>query len=901
MSCSSTIATTCPYCGTGCGVAVSVDAQGAPHVAGDAAHPANFGRLCVKGAALGATLDLDDRLLHPQIGGNRASWSKALDLIADRFRETIEQHGPDSVAFYVSGQILTEDYYVANKLMKGFIGSGNIDTNSRLCMASSVAGHRRAFGADTVPGVYEDLEQADLVVLVGSNLAWCHPVLFQRIAHARKTRGGLPFVVNIDPRRTATSEIADLHLAIAPGADVALFLGLLRHLSRAGKMDETFVALHTDGADAALAAAERWSPTAVARTTGLARSDVEQFFERVLQTDKTVSVYSQGVNQSSSGVDKVNAIVNCHLFTGRIGKEGCGPFSVTGQPNAMGGREVGGLANQLAVHLDIDNADHRELVGAFWSAPRMANGAGKKAVDMFRAIGSGEIKAVWIMGTNPVDSLPDADAVADALANCPFVVVSDVVARNDTIPYAHVLLPAQAWGEKDGTVTNSERRISRQRALRLPPGEAMPDWWALCGLARRMGFVRPFDYSGPAAIFREYAAMSGYRNDGARDFDISALARVSDAEYAALAPFQWPWRAGEPKSDAPKRFFADGRFYTPNRRARLVATPYKGLASKKSAERSFVLNTGRVRDQWHTMTRTGVAPRLSQHIAEPFAEIHPEDAGRLGVVPAGLVRLSNERGAATVRALVTDRQRPGSVFAPFHWTGQFASDARIDVLVAPNLDPISGQPESKGSYVAVEPVAPAWFGFALTRERPEKLDADYWALGRIDAGYRIELAGFSEVSDWDGRALSLLCGEAQEKVDLLHVRDRATGAYRCVAVRDGAVVGLLLVGREPIAAARAWLCELFADPFADPAVMLAGRPRASMRDPGRKICVCFDVGANAIRDAIAAGCRDVDSVGAATSAGTGCGSCRPEIDSLIKASQDADASAPSAGAALAAE
>ena len=882
MKSPTSVATTCPYCGVGCGVRASIDADGRAHVAGDETHPANFGRLCVKGAALAQTLVDDGRLLHPQIGGMQVAWSAALDLVAERFRETIAAHGPDAVALYVSGQILTEDYYVANKLMKGFIGSANIDTNSRLCMSASVAGHKRAFGADTVPGVYEDLEIADLVVLVGSNLAWCHPILFQRLSAAKQRRGGLPIVVNIDPRRTVTSEIADLHLAIDPGADVALFAGLLRALSKSGRAAKDFVADHTEGVDLALKASARWTIAAVARKTGLRIADIERFYDLFAQTDKVVTVYSQGVNQSTSGADKVNAIINCHLLTGRIGKPGCGPFSVTGQPNAMGGREVGGLANQLAAHMGIDNPRHRQVVQTFWSAPHMPTASGTKAVDMFRAIGAGKIKAVWIMGTNPVDSLPDADSVRDALAQCPFVVVSDVVEKTDTTRFAHVLLPAQAWGEKDGTTTNSERRISRQRAFKAAAGEAMPDWWAVCAVARRLGFAKAFDYTGPAAIFREHAALSGVENDGARDFDISAAATLSDANYRSLAPFQWPWRAGEAPGAAPKRFFVDGRFFTPNGRARFVATPFSGLASKRSMKHAFVLNTGRVRDQWHTMTRTGVAPRLSQHIAEPFIEINPQDAAKLGVAPDRLVRVSNRFGAITARASVTDRQRGGSVFAPIHWTDQFASNARVGALVAPNLDPIAGQPESKGAMVRVEALAPAWFGFALTRERPPQSIADYWALARTEGGWRCELAGFAPSADPGQFAARLFGLGAASGASFITVRDAGKGLFRCVAVVEGETIGVLFISSRPIEVSRAWLCETFADRSADAMALLVGRPGAATKDPGAKICVCFNVGANTIRDAIVAGCRDAGAVGAATTAGTGCGSCRPEIERLLK-------------------
>ena len=882
---SRSVATACPYCGVGCGVRAKVARDGATQVAGDESHPANLGRLCVKGAALPQTLVDDTRLLYPQIDGARASWSSALDLVADRFRATISEHGPDSVAFYVSGQILTEDYYVANKLMKGFIGSANIDTNSRLCMSASVAGHKRAFGSDTVPGCYEDLEQADLVVLVGSNLAWCHPVLFQRIAAAREKRGGLPRVVNIDPRRTATSEIADLHLSIAPGADVALFLGLLDRLEREDLVDRAFVAAHTSGFDAALTIAREWPLDRVARQTGLPEGDIARFYEMFASTERTVTVYSQGVNQSSAGVDKVNAILNCHLATARIGKPGMGPFSVTGQPNAMGGREVGGLANQLAAHMEIENADHRRIVRDFWKSPRIPENAGLKAVDMFEAVRDGRIKAIWIMGTNPVDSMPDADRVRAALAACPFVVVSDVVAKTDTTQYGHVLLPALAWGEKDGSVTNSERRISRQRGFRAAPGQAMPDWWAMCGVARRLGFGDAFDYAAPADIFREHAALSGYANSGARDFDISALSDISDADYDALAPFQWPWRAGEARSEAPKRFFADGRFYTADRRARFIATPFRGLASQRDAAHAFVLNTGRIRDQWHTMTRTGIAPRLSQHLPEPFVEIAREDAQQLGIGPADLVRVSNGRGAIVARARISDGQQQGSVFAPIHWTDVFASRARVDALVAANVDPIAGQPESKGSVVGVCRQPAAWFGFAVIRERRRAPAAGYWAAARIEEGWRVELAGFEAQQDWPSFAADLFGLEPADTEDMLVMTDRHAGVFRCVVEKDGVTLGALYIEPAPLDLAREWICESFATRAAAPYALLAGRPSRAGADAGAKVCACNNVGANAIAAAIAGGCGDMRAIGEKTGAGTGCGSCKPEIERMLKSTE----------------
>ena len=410
-----TVKTVCPYCGVGCGILATPDGRGGASIAGDPDHPANFGRLCSKGSALGETIGLEGRLLAPRIDGREASWDAALDRIAGAFRNAIDTYGPESVAIYGSGQLLTEDYYVANKLMKGFIGSANIDTNSRLCMASSVAGQRRAFGSDTVPGTYEDLEEADLVVLVGSNLAWCHPVLYQRIAAAREARPRMRLVV-IDPRRTASCDLADLHLPLRPDSDVALFNGLLARIESQGAVDAAFVGAHVSGFREALAEARGWDVARVAATAGLDSDDLERFYRLWIGTEKVVTVFSQGVNQSRSGTDKVNAILNCHLATGRIGKPGSGPFSVTGQPNAMGGREVGGLSNLLAAHLDLDNAAHRNAVAGFWNAPNMVSGPGLKAVDLFRACGDGRIKALWILSSNPAVSMPDADAVTAALA-----------------------------------------------------------------------------------------------------------------------------------------------------------------------------------------------------------------------------------------------------------------------------------------------------------------------------------------------------------------------------------------------------------------------------------------------------------------------------------------------------
>ena len=508
--------TTCPYCGVGCGVLATPDGNGGAAISGDPEHPANFGRLCSKGSALGETVGLEGRLLHPMIRCDKGTmeqlaWSDALDHVANRLRHIVARDGAGAVAFYLSGQLLTEDYYVANKLMKGFIGSANVDTNSRLCMSSSVAGHKRAFGADTVPGCYEDLDQADLLVLTGSNAAWCHPVLFQRMLANKQKRGAR--IVVIDPRRTDTAGDADLFLGLKPGTDTALFAGLLVHLVDNGALDRDYIERYTSGLEEAVARARSMagSIAATALATGLTERDVAEFFQMFRETPRVVTLYSQGVNQSAQGTDKVNAILNCHLATGRIGKPGASPFSLTGQPNAMGGREVGGLSNQLAAHMGFTPPDI-DRVRRFWNAPRIATHEGLKAIQMFEAIARGEIKALWVMGTNPAVSLPDADVVRAAMAKLELFVVSENVRSNDTVNSgAHVLLPALAWGEKSGTVTNSERRISRQRSFLPAPGEARPDWWIVSEVAKRLGFGAAFDYNSAADVFREHAGAVGVR------------------------------------------------------------------------------------------------------------------------------------------------------------------------------------------------------------------------------------------------------------------------------------------------------------------------------------------------------------------------------------------------------
>ena len=710
--------------------------------------------------------------------------------------------------------------------------------------------------------------------MVGSNLAWCHPVIYQRLVEAKAERPRLRVVV-VDPRRTTTTDIADLHLAIATDGDTALFVGLLAELERRRAIDVEFVDEHTGGLAAALQAVSGWTLARVAEATGLSENDLANFYGWFAETEKVVTVFSQGVNQSATGTDKVNAIINCHLATGRIGRPGMGPFSITGQPNAMGGREVGGLANTLAAHMDFAPAAVNR-VGRFWQSHRVATAPGLKAVDMFRAVADGRIKAIWIMATNPVDSMPEADAVRAALRGCPFVVVSDMNQNTDTVAEAHVRLPALGWGEKDGTVTNSERRISRQRPFLPAPAEARPDWWIVSQVACRMGYAPAFSYLRPAEIFAEHAALSAFENDGTRDFDLGGLLR---SDYDEMRPTQWPV-----SSDGTARMFADGRFFTPDRRAHFVAV--EPPAPVHPAAGMFVLNTGRARDHWHTMTRTGKAARLSAHIAEPFAEIHPDDAARLGIHGARLVRLVSQHGSAVVRALVTNRQRPSAIFAPMHWTDQFASSGRIDALVSGNTDPHSGQPALKMSEVAVRPADMAFYGFAASRDRPDLGDADYWATARATAGYRTELA-WSEAHDWEDWICTTF--SCPTDVEVLSFHDARTGRHNFALFDAAGLSFAVFIAPDPVLVSRQWVVDLLSDPRGNSGTrfeVLAGRPGAGRADAGATICACFSVGINTIfRAATHDGCHTVEDIGAATNAGTNCGSCRAEIRRIIESAQ----------------
>ncbi len=861
-----TTRTTCAYCGVGCGILVTTEDDGSVRIKGDPDHPANFGRLCSKGLALGETLADPLRLSHPMIGGERVGWTTATEDVARKFSDAIREHGPDSVAFYVSGQLLTEDYYVANKLMKGFIGSANIDTNSRLCMASAVAGHKRAFGADIVPCNYSDLEKADLIVLVGSNLAWCHPVLFQRIQAERQKRA-LKLVV-IDPRRTVTADEADMHLPILPGSDVALFNGLLSHLYSRGEIDARFIFARTAGLAEALIAANEWTRARVAEACGVDESCIQDFYSLFASHARAVTAFSMGVNQSSVGTDKVNAIINCHLVTGRIGKEGAGPFSITGQPNAMGGREVGGMANMLAAHMEIDNPVHRSAVQAFWRSPEIAAKPGLKAVDMFKAVRAGKIKALWIMATNPAVSLPDSNEIAAALKACPFVVVSDITASTETARHAHVLLPAAGWGEKDGTVTNSERRISRQRAFLPLHGEARPDWKIISDVAAAMGFGG-FAYSSANEIFHEHAALTQIENGGSRKLDLS---EIGAEDYETLRPMQW---GGESP-------FAGARFQTPTGKAQFVATPVQ--AERLHSRETFVLNTGRIRDQWHTMTRTGLSPRLMRHRAEPYLEICAADAARLGLRDAELAIVAGDRGSSILRALITDTVRPGHVFQPMHWSAPFASRGVANSAVPVRLDPVSGQPDLKSAFVSVTRFKATWFGFGLSLTSA-KITTSYWSKQNLGAGFAFECAVEAEPQNWP-EFLESVMGPSHKTDEITFVAGVSPAQFRWALFRSGVLQAAFFASAAPVSVSRSWLIDRLGKADTTALDILAGRPRRQGDDAGAVLCACMNVGRNAISSFAARNpAAGLDAVCQATGAGTGCGSCRPEITKVIHEAQ----------------
>lgn len=870
------ISTTCPYCGVGCGVQATTQGDALIATTGDHRHPANFGRLCVKGSKLPETGGHEGRLLYPRVAGNQVTWDEAILSTAERLQDLIHRHGPESLAFYLSGQLLTEDYYVANKLMKGFIGSNHVDTNSRLCMASTVAGHKRAFGADAVPGCYEDLELANLLVLVGSNAAWNHPVLYQRIQAAKQERPELKVVV-IDPRRTATCDLADLHLAIKPGTDALLFNALLVHLTENQYLDHEFISSSTENFTASLltALAEASNSKEVAQNLDISHDDLTTFFDWFAETPKTVSLFSQGVNQSSSGTDKVNALINCHLATGRIGKPGSTPFSLTGQPNAMGGREVGGLANQLAAHMGF-SPEEIDRVERFWQTSNICHKEGYKAVELFQAIHRGEIKAIWIMGTNPLVSLPDSQFVREALEKCELVIVSEAMAETDTLEFADIALPATTWAEKEGTVTNSERRISRQRGFLPPPGEAKHDWQIICQIARQLGHSQAFDYQHPAEIFREHAALSGFENQGERCFDISGLSQLTNQAYESLQPVQWPVNSSNPLGT--ERLFTQGQFFTATKRAQFLSIQSRPPEQKLDPAYPFRLNTGRIRDQWHTMTRTGRSAALMQHRNEPFIEVHPQDAAQVGLKDQSLARVSHPQGEYLGRVRFTEGQRPGEIFLPMHWNRQFTGKGLCNQLIEQICDPVSGQPESKQGRVQLEALKINWQAQLLVAQPLKKpLSATYLAEQPLANSHSYVFAGSQAIEDWSG-----WCEEILGQRPQMHLQTSQEGPFRAAGFDQGQLAWVLVVSRERPQLAVKEIDQQFASSSLSPEARQALFTPSEHQAEDQLICSCFQVSANQIKQAISEGQDTPELLGKSLSCGTNCGSCLPEIKSLIE-------------------
>ena len=893
---------TCPYCGVGCGVVIDSQGDKIVGVRGDDAHPANFGRLCSKGATLHLSTQPAARLLQPALRRERGAarettdWNSALEYAADRFAEIIHAHGPDSVAFYVSGQFLTEDYYVFNKLAKGLIGTNNIDTNSRLCMSSAVTAYKLALGADAPPACYEDLDHADCVLIAGSNMAIAHPILFRRLEAARAQRPADKLIV-VDPRRTDTAAMADLHLQILPGTDVALFNALLHVMIAEELCDGAFIAGHTDGFDALRADVAGYAPEAVADICGVDAQDIITAARWFGAAKSALSLYCQGLNQSIHGTDKNLALINLHLATGQLGRPGAGPFSLTGQPNAMGGREVGGMATLLSAHRDLANPAHREEVARLWKVAAVPAKPGRTAVELFDAVRSGEIKAIWIACTNPVHSMPDQARVAEALRAAQFVVVQEAFKSTDTTEFADLLLPATTWGEKDGTVTNSERRISRARAAVRAPGMAHHDWKIGVDfarkLARRLGRDGDalFPYARPEQIFDEHRETTR-----GRDLDITGLGY---ALLDARGPQQWPFPEGAEHGRA--RLYEDANFATADGRARFHVTRYLAPSETPTLAHPLRVNTGRLRDQWHGMSRTGNVARLFSHEDAPRLTMCAQDMAARGLRDGDLVRLASARGELILPAVADASMRAGEVYLPMHWSAQFMSGAGSNALTLAAVDARSRQPELKHAVAQVTRFNAPRRALALRAAQ----SADE-AIARLDA-LRPLLREFPYAScALHGRDTPVVVfrAAAAEPIGpaLIARLDRALGmdgtaatmeyadARRGISKRalthDGRLLAVRLVGEI---AAGDWLKESMADGAISevgPWVFApVAQPRQGAAARGRTLCACLDVSERAIQDAVAGG-ADLAALQLDLGCGTGCGSCVPELKRMI-ATRDA--------------
>ena len=879
---------TCCYCGVGCGVIISSVDGNITGVRGDPDHPANFGRLCTKGANLHRTVREDTRALHPELRmmrneeRKRASWDEALDTVADKFAAIIRQHGPDAVGFYISGQLLTEDYYMFNKLAKGLIGTNNVDTNSRLCMSSAVSGYKATLGADAPPGCYEDIDHAQCIFIAGSNTAYAHPILFRRVEDARKNNPELRLIV-VDPRRTDTASAADLHLAILPGTDVVLFNAMLHVMLWEGWCDMAYIAAHTDGFDELKATVREFTPQHAATICGIDADDIVRAARMFATSKATLSLYCQGLNQSIQGTDKNAALINLHLATAQIGKPGAAPLSLTGQPNAMGGREVGGMANLLSAHRDMSNPVHRAEVARLWGVAEVPAQPGKTAVEMFEAVRNGQIKALWIACTNPAQSMPDLNLINAALNTAEFVVVQDAYRSTETAAYADVLLPASTWGEKEGTVTNSERCISRVRAAVPPAGEARHDWQIVKDFAQRLGkrLGKPelLNYANTEAIFNEHRATTV-----GRDLDIGGLS------YALLereGPQQWPLPHGATRGT--QRLYADGVFPTANGKAKFVNTGYVPLSEDISARFPLHLNSGRLRDQWHGMSRSGTVARLFSHAEEPVLSMNGDDMQRRGLNDGDLVRISSRRGPCVTRVEAAAEMRPAQVFFPMHWGSQFMNSAGANALTLDVCDPVSHQPELKHAAVQVEKLPYAWQMVALRRGdalalmpllQPLLARFPYASLGlygKDEPLLVLRAAGEEAVADELIAEVDRILGLDNDAASV-NYSDARRGIAKRMLVENGEVVGARLTGET---AARDWLKEMMADglPFEQIrlwALAPLSAPPFGGVARGRIVCNCKDVSEREILSVLESG-AGLAQLQQDLKCGTECGSCLPEL------------------------
>ncbi|AEG93764.1 nitrate reductase [Ramlibacter tataouinensis] len=934
------VRSTCPYCGVGCGVIIESQGERITGVRGDPEHPANFGRLCSKGSTLHLTASAEvvrqTRLLQPMRRLQRGAapqplpWDDALQLAADRFAGTIARHGPDAVGFYVSGQLLTEDYYVFNKLAKGLVGSNNIDTNSRLCMSSAVAGYKLTLGADAPPACYDDVNHAGCLFIAGSNAAWAHPVLFRRIEQAKAANPAMRIVL-VDPRRTDTAELADLHLPVQPGTDVMLFNGLLHLMLWEGWTDTSWIATHTTGFEALRATVRDCTPQRVSQVCGVPQDDLltaARWFATGASGEPqhragTLSLYCQGLNQSTSGTDKNAALINLHLACGQIGKPGAGPFSLTGQPNAMGGREVGGLANLLSAHRDLANPQHRAEVAALWGVPSVPDQPGKTAVELFQAAADGEVKALWIACTNPAQSLPDQATVRRALERAEFVVVQEAFATPASCDFADLLLPASTWGEKTGTVTNSERRISRVRAAVPPPGQARHDWRIVVDFARRLEALLPpppggrsktlFPYEDPEAIWNEHRESTR-----GRDLDITGLS------YALLdnpGPQQWPMPQGAPAGKA--RLYEDGVFPTPDGRARFADVAWRPVAEPRESRYPFSLTTGRLRDQWHGMSRSGTVARLFGHVPEPVVQLHPQDMHRRGLAEGDLVHVTSKRGSIVVPVQASRELGLGQAFMAMHWGGEYlggssstgARLAGVNALTTSAFCPTSKQPELKHAAVKILKAELPWSLLAAAwLPEDQALAAREQARALMDAFPFASCVPFSSGAPAAGTAVGERCGllfraaahEAPPEAllqrlealfglaggEALRYADARRGqrrAVRLARVGQGTrLEGFLLAGDTR---AEAWIKALLQDGLPAQAygrqLLLAGpRPPVATAARGRPVCTCLNVTDAQIDGCLAdlAGAEGdrLQALQARLHCGTQCGSCLPELRRRVR-------------------